>query len=100
MNLVRPGSFRFAVLFAAFLLMPILSTTRVARSAPQLKLTRSPSVLSALKILDGASAAITAEQIRITEIPAPTFSEAARGAYLGKLLSECGLKVTTDDMAT
>jgi len=98
MNLVRPGSFRFAVLCAAFLLMPILSTTRVARSAPQLKLTRSPSVLSALKILDGASAAITAEQIRITEIPAPTFSEAARGAYLGKLLSECGLKVTTDDM--
>ena len=96
MNLVRPGSFRFAVLFAAFLLMPILSTTRVARSAPQLKLTRSPSVLSALKILDGASAAITAEQIRITEIPAPSFRESLRGTHLAKLLSDAGLKVHTD----
>jgi acetylornithine deacetylase/succinyl-diaminopimelate desuccinylase-like protein len=98
MNVARPGLFRFAVLGAAFLLMPILSTTKAARSAPQLKLTRTPAVLSALKILDGASAATTAEQIRITEIPAPTFSEAARGAYLSKLFSESGLKVTTDDV--
>lgn len=98
MKVARPEPFRFAVFCAALLLMPILSTTKAARPAPQLKLPRTPAVLAALKILDGAGPALTEEQIRITEIPAPTFSEAARGAYLAKLFSVAGLKVTTDEV--
>lgn len=98
MNFARPEPFRFAVACAALLLMPILSTTKAARPASQLKLTRTPAVLSALKILEGAGTAVTEEQIRITEIPAPTFNEAARGAYLAKLFSAAGLKVTTDEV--
>lgn len=96
MNVVRARSFCCAILSAVFLLMSILSTTK---AAPQtLKLTRTPAVLSALKFLDGASDAATADQIRITEIPAPTFNEAARGVYLAKLFSDAGLKVTSDDV--
>jgi len=99
MNVARPRSFCCAALCAAFLVMPILSTTKPARAAAQTpKLTRNPAVLAALKILDATGNATTEEQIRITEIPAPTFSEAARGTYLAKLFSEAGLKVTTDDV--
>lgn len=88
-----------AVLCASVLVMPILSSTKAARPvAPAPKLTRDPRVLAALKNLEASSAETTEEQIRITEIPAPTFSEAARGAYLSKLLSAAGLKVTTDEV--
>lgn len=87
-----------AILCATIFVMPMLSTSKAARSTTPLpKLTRDPRVLSALKSL-GGSDATTEEQIRITEIPAPTFNEAARGAYLAKLLSGAGLKVTTDDV--
>ena len=39
---------------------------------------------------------VTAEQIRITEIPAPEFSEGPRGEYIRKLFESAGLKVRTD----
>jgi tripeptide aminopeptidase len=88
-----------AILCATIFVMPMLSTSKAARSTTPLpKLTRDPRVLLALKNLDAAGSAVTDEQIRITEIPAPTFNEAARGAYLAKLLSGAGLKVTTDDV--
>src|SRR5579862_3195003 len=77
----------------------MLTAPKAERPATQIpKLTRDPRVLSALKNIDAAGKTITDEQIRITEIPAPTFNEAARGSYLAKLLSAAGLKVTTDDV--
>ncbi len=77
----------------------MLTAPKAERPAAQLpKLTRDPRVLAALKNIDAAGKAITEEQTRITEIPAPTFNEAARGSYLAKLLSAAGLKVTTDDV--
>jgi acetylornithine deacetylase/succinyl-diaminopimelate desuccinylase-like protein len=39
---------------------------------------------------------VTAEQIRITEIPAPEFSEGLRGEYIHKLFESAGLKAKTD----
>ena len=99
MKLARLQRICCAILCATFFAMPMLSAPKAARPAMQLpKLTRDPRVLAALKSLGAAGNATTEEQIRITEIPAPTFSEAARGAYLGKLLSLAGLKVTTDDV--
>ncbi len=41
---------------------------------------------------------VTSEQIRITEIPAPEFSEGPRGEYIRKLLESAGLKVKTDSV--
>ena len=52
----------------------------------------------ALAQLAASAAAITDEQVRISEIPAPPFHEAARGAYVGKLLAAAGLKVHTDEV--
>lgn len=98
MKRARPGLVCCGILCAAFLFMPILPTMKAARPAPQTsKLPRVPAVLAALKILDGAGNAATEEQIRITEIAAPTFHEAARGAYLAKLLTDAGLSVKTDE---
>ncbi|MGA8223587.1 MAG: M20/M25/M40 family metallo-hydrolase [Candidatus Acidiferrales bacterium] len=39
---------------------------------------------------------ITQQQIHLNEIPAPEFSEAARGEFLKKLFEAAGLKVRTD----
>jgi tripeptide aminopeptidase len=80
--------------------MPILPT-KAARPLPQTpapKLTRNAGVLAALKTIDASARPITEEQIRITEIPAPTFNESARGAYLAKLFTDAGLNVTTDSV--
>ncbi len=88
-----------AVFCTTVFVTPMLTAPKAERPAPQLpKLTRDPRVLAALKNLDTAGKAITDEQVRITEIPAPTFNEAARGSYLAKLFSAAGLKVTTDDV--
>jgi tripeptide aminopeptidase len=78
--------------------MAMFPTTNAARQAPQSpKLVSNPRVLRALAKLGADAAATTDEQARITEIPAPSFHEAARAAYLGKLLSDAGLDVTTDE---
>ena len=99
MESARPRLIVCAILCGVLLTMPMLSAPKAARPTTQLpKLTGDPRVVAVLKGLDAAGDAITDEQIRITEIPAPTFNEAARGAYLGKLLSGAGLKVTTDDV--
>src|ERR1700739_3895057 len=87
-----------AILCTTIFVMPMLTSKAARSTAPLPKLTRDPRLLSALKNLDDAGNAVTDEQIRITEIPAPTFNEAARGAYLAKLFSGAGLKVSTDDV--
>jgi len=41
---------------------------------------------------------VTEQQKAITEIPAPSFEEKERGAYMKKLLAGCGLRVHTDEI--
>jgi acetylornithine deacetylase/succinyl-diaminopimelate desuccinylase-like protein len=53
-------------------------------------------VTRVLEVLRNTVSATTEEQARITEIPAPPFHEAARAAYLKKLLLAAGLRVETD----
>ena len=43
------------------------------------------------------SAWLTEQQIRLSEIPAPEFSEADRGKALASIFADAGLKVRTDD---
>jgi len=50
-----------------------------------------PNVLRALAWLEARTDEITREQIRICEIPAPPFGEAARAAYLRDRFRELGL---------
>lgn len=57
-----------------------------------------PRVARVLEILRGGTNALTEEQIRITEIPAPPFQEGARAAYMKKLFASTGLRVETDDV--
>jgi acetylornithine deacetylase/succinyl-diaminopimelate desuccinylase-like protein len=53
-------------------------------------------VANALQMLAQSADETTDEQARITEIPAPPFGEATRGAYLKKLLTAAGLRVHVD----
>jgi tripeptide aminopeptidase len=68
----------------------------LARKSAAAQLHDDPRVARVLDILRNNTSATTEEQIRITEIPAPSFQEATRAAYLKKLLSAAGLRVQTD----
>lgn len=60
---------------------------------------RDDAVRRALAELRASLAPYTDEVIRICEIPAPTFAEAERGAYVSRRFTEAGLTdVTTDDV--
>jgi tripeptide aminopeptidase len=69
---------------------------RLGRVLPDI--TSDARVQQALARLTADVAATTDEQVRITEIPAPTFHEAVRGEYLSKLLAAAGLQVHTDEI--
>src|SRR5579863_7563100 len=68
----------------------------LARKAAAAQLRDDPRVTRVLDILRTSAQATTDEQIRITEIPAPSFQESARAAYLKKELAAAGLKVESD----
>ena len=80
--------------------MPKLSTTSPQQklAAPVAEIARDPRVKTALDWLARNTAWITDEQTRITEIPAPSFQEAQRAAYLRRALAACGLRVRSDDI--
>jgi acetylornithine deacetylase/succinyl-diaminopimelate desuccinylase-like protein len=78
--------------------MGVLSTrnsVRAGRSSAA-AITADPRVRQALAKLNGEAAVVTEEQIRITEIPAPSFRESLRGTHLAQLFADAGLKVHTD----
>jgi len=60
-------------------------------------LQNDPRITRVLEILRGSANAVTEEQIRITEIPAPPFQETARAAYMKRILASTGLRVETDE---
>ncbi len=67
-----------------------------ARKASAAQAQEDPRIARVLDILRTTAAQTTDEQIRITEIPAPPFQEAARAAYMKNLLAGAGLHVSVD----
>src|ERR1700692_3432033 len=84
------------VILASVTALSARHSLRPARLLPDAA--REPRVRQALAQLGINAATITDEQVRISEIPAPPFREAARGEYLAKLLASAGLKVHTDEV--
>jgi len=75
-----------------------LFTQNSSRKAAASEIPTDPRVTHVLEILRGSTSSTTEEQIRISEIPAPPFQEAARAAYMKKVLASTGLRVETDDI--
>ncbi|HYT06342.1 MAG TPA: M20/M25/M40 family metallo-hydrolase [Rugosimonospora sp.] len=77
----------------------VLSTRNAVRAgrSSAADITADPRVRQALAKLASEAPSVTEEQIRIAEIPAPTFRESLRGTHLAKLLADAGLKVHTDE---
>ncbi len=78
--------------------MPIRSSvvSSSARFARSEALADRPQVREALNWLDRNLDWTTAQQIRLTEIPAPSFEEAKRAQAVKEILSDDGLSVFTD----
>lgn len=91
---------RWRVLWVMLSIVGLLSTRNPSRSGRALAsdLTADPRVRQALAKFSSSAAMLTDEQVRITEIPAPPFHEAARGAYLAKQMAAAGLDVHMDEV--
>jgi tripeptide aminopeptidase len=76
--------------------MPVRSLGSPHRSGPSPQLAETPELRSALSWFTKNLAWINDQQIRITEIPAPPFQEAARASVVKTLLAESGLNVQID----
>jgi tripeptide aminopeptidase len=77
---------------------PFTTPAQQKTATPAADLARDDRVKRALDWLAKNTSWITDEQIRITEIPAPSFQETQRAAYLRRALAACGLRVRTDDI--
>ena len=76
--------------------MPVRSLGSPHRSGPSPQLADTAELRSALSWFSKNLAWINDQQIRITEIPAPPFQEAARASVVKTLLAESGLNVQID----
>jgi tripeptide aminopeptidase len=76
--------------------MPVRSLGSPHRSGPSPQLADTAELRSALSWFAKNLAWINDQQIRITEIPAPPFQEAARASVVKTLLAESGLNVQID----
>jgi tripeptide aminopeptidase len=76
--------------------MPVRSLGSPHRSGPSPQLAETPELRSALSWFTKNLAWINDQQVRITEIPAPPFQEAARASVVKTLLAESGLNVQID----
>lgn len=63
------------------------------------RLVQDPAVKAALEAAKANEPAIIEEQIRVSEIPAPSFKEEKRGAALKQIFTELGLKNVRVDKA-
>jgi tripeptide aminopeptidase len=79
-----------------FLYMATLSARATDDSIA--RLAHDSGCAEALAWIDSNVEWVTNEQIRLTEIPAPEFGEAARAEYLGKVFEGAGLNVRSDDV--
>ena len=80
--------------------MPIRSSvlSQAARSNSASSLAEQPRVRTALQWFGKNLKWISDEQVRLTEIPAPSFQEQKRAAALAAVLRAEGLTVYTDDI--
>jgi tripeptide aminopeptidase len=85
----------FILLTVGIVVSPLLQNFTRKTAAADLQ--NDPRITRVLEILRGSANAVTEEQIRITEIPAPPFQETARAAYMKKILAATGLRVETDE---
>lgn len=87
-----------AFVCAILLLMPGRSAapSHAQRQAPAPRITENARVRAALDWFGPNLAWVNHEQARLTEIPAPPFQEAARGAAVRDVLAQSGLAVHTD----
>ncbi len=88
-------------LLLLWLLVPMTTASAQANLAvPETaaQLARRPRTARALLWLDRNHDWITAQHIRITEVPAPTFKEAERAALMKSLLEGAGLKCRMDEL--
>lgn len=83
------------VILSAVGILSMRNVVRAGRTSAA-PITADPRVRQALAKLAGEAPSVTEEQIRITEIPAPTFHESVRATHLVKLFTDAGLKVHTD----
>ena len=76
--------------------MPVRALGSPHRSGPSPQLADTAELRSALSWFSKNLAWINDQQVRITEIPAPPFQEAARASVVKTLLAESGLNVQID----
>jgi tripeptide aminopeptidase len=85
------------------LLLPAMVFSAVSVAAAQAKtaeqILAEPAVQAAMKSIQANEPKFIEEQIKLTEIPAPPFHEAARGLELQKLFTQAGLKNLRIDAA-
>ena len=73
-----------------------VTAVREMRGAPQLA--DEPRVARALDWFERNTDWVTEQHVRITEVPAPSFEEAARAQLVRKMLETYGLKVRIDEV--
>ena len=61
------------------------------------RLAQDPACAQALNWIDGSSAWVTEQQIRITETPAPEYGEKRRAELLQSIFADMGYKVRIDE---
>lgn len=95
---VALGTVKRVALCVILFAMPIRSSVASHASRPQTSqsLADQPSVRAALEWLEKNVAWLNQEQVRLTEIPAPSFQEEKRAAAVKTLLAAQGLAVQTD----
>lgn len=88
-----------AILWVILLTMPARSIPAYAAPSPQAstRLTEDAQVRAALEWLKKNLASINETQIRLTEIPAPSFQESARAAAVKNLFEQAGLHAEIDE---
>ena len=92
----RNSVVKHLLLWVILSVMPVRSPGAPNRSTPALQFAETPEIRSALSWFSRNLAWINDQQVRITEIPAPPFQEAARASAVKTLLAESGLNVQID----
>jgi acetylornithine deacetylase/succinyl-diaminopimelate desuccinylase-like protein len=97
-NGARNATVKRAFVCAILLVMPGRSAapSHATRQVPASRITEIAQVRAALDWFGANLVWINHEQVRLTEIPAPPYQEAARGVAVRELLGESGLAVHTD----
>jgi len=97
---VDTGTVKRVAVCVMLLSMPNRSAVfaQVTRPDAAAPLTEQPSVRAALDWFGKNLTWINDEQVRLTEIPAPSFQEEKRAAAMKELLADEGLKVHSDKM--